>query len=105
MKYMLVKVVERNIFPPIFYNNLLEAQTEMVKQLAAECRIKWEDIADHPIKDIIEAIEEYSEDVGFFNGNHGAYVSEGSYGNYDWEIFEVDEECKATYIERNEGQL
>lgn len=102
MKYMLVKVVERNISPPIFYNNLLEAQTEMVKQVAAECRIKWEDIAHHPIEDIIEAIEEYSEDVGFFNDNYGAYVSEGSYGNYDWEIFEVDEDYKVSYIERKE---
>lgn len=102
MKYMLVKVVERNIFPPMFFDSLTDAQTELVKQVIAECKVQWEDVSNHSIEDIIEAIEEYIEDIGFFNGNYGAYVSEGSYGNYDWEIFEVNNNYEANYITKKE---
>lgn len=101
MKYILTETIERDCNLPVVFNTLEEAQKCMLERICDVYHIKWDDIKDKSVEDIIWDItvdSDINEELGFTSGNCCAWISDYHGNNYDWQIFELDDNHECHYI-------
>lgn len=101
MKYILTEVIERDFNLPEVFDTLEEAQKCMLERICDVYHIKWDDIKNKSVEDIIWDITvdgDTDEGVGFTCNHCGAWISDYHHNNYDWQIFELDDNFECHYI-------